>query len=50
MPVILTREEEFEASLNGSTDEAMALSRQYPPAKMRIVRAGSEKSDQLLAA
>jgi len=40
MPVILTREEQFETWLNGSTDEAMALSRQYPPGQMRIVRAG----------
>src|SRR5262245_3293800 len=50
MPVIVTREEQFETWLNGSTDEAMALSRQYPPSKMRIVRHGFEKSDQLLAA
>ena len=50
MPVILTREEQFETWLNGSTDEAMALSRQYPPGKMRIVRHGFEKSDQLRAA
>src|SRR5262245_39613598 len=50
MPVILTREEQFETWLNGSTDEALALSRQYPPGKMRIVREGLEKSDQLRAA
>ena len=50
MPVILTREEQFETWLNGSTDEAMALSRQYPPGQMRIVREGLEKSDQLRAA
>ena len=29
MPVLLTREDEFETWLRGSTDEAMALAREY---------------------
>jgi putative SOS response-associated peptidase YedK len=49
MPVLLTREEEFETWQNGTTDEAMALAREYPPEQMRIVREGFDKSDQLAA-
>jgi putative SOS response-associated peptidase YedK len=30
MPVLLTREEEFEAWLKGSPDEAFALTREHP--------------------
>jgi putative SOS response-associated peptidase YedK len=30
MPVILTRPEEFEQWLNGTTEEAMELTREYP--------------------
>ena len=40
MPVLLTREEEFETWLRGSTDEALSLAREYPPEQMRIVQKG----------
>ena len=38
MPVLLTREDEFEVWLRGSADEAFALARDYPPQDMRIVQ------------
>jgi putative SOS response-associated peptidase YedK len=41
MPVLLTREEEFETWLRGSAKEAFALARAYPPERMRIVQGGS---------
>ena len=50
MPVLLTREEEFETWLRGSTDEAFALAREYPADRMRIVQAGLDKEDLLRAA
>jgi len=50
MPVLLTREEEFATWLRGSTDEALALARQYPPEQMRIVQEGFDKQDLLVAA
>jgi putative SOS response-associated peptidase YedK len=50
MPVLLTREEEFATWLHGSTDEALALARQYPPERMRIVQEGFDKEDLLAAA
>jgi putative SOS response-associated peptidase YedK len=50
MPVLLTREEEFDTWLRGSVDEAFALARQYPPERMRIVREGFAKQDLLEAA
>ena len=50
MPVLLTREEEFETWLHGSTDEALALAREYPPDQMRIVQEGCGKQDLLAAA
>jgi putative SOS response-associated peptidase YedK len=50
MPVLLTREDEFETWLRGSLDEAFALARAYPPGEMRIVQAGFEKEDLLAAA
>src|SRR5262245_48467675 len=37
MPVLLTREEEFETWLSGSTEEALALGCEHPPEQMRIV-------------
>src|SRR5262249_22748498 len=46
MPVLLTREEEFEAWLSGSTAEALALGREYPPEQMRIVQEGFFKEDR----
>jgi putative SOS response-associated peptidase YedK len=50
MPVLLTREEEFETWLNGSPDEAFALAREYPAEKMRLVQEGFDKEDLLGAA
>jgi putative SOS response-associated peptidase YedK len=50
MPVLLTRDEEFETWLRGSTDEALSLARQYPPEHMRIVQEGFGKQDRLEAA
>ena len=50
MPVLLTREEEFETWLHASTEEAFALAREYPPEQMRIVQEGFEKEDLLDAA
>jgi putative SOS response-associated peptidase YedK len=49
MPVLLTREEEFDAWLRGSPDEAMALAREYPAAEMQIVQEGFDKEDLLKA-
>ena len=49
MPVLLTREEEFDTWLRGSADEAFALAREYPPEKMRIVQEGFKKEDLLAA-
>jgi putative SOS response-associated peptidase YedK len=50
MPVLLTREEEFETWLRGTPDEAFALAREYPPKLMRIMREGLDKKDLLTAA
>lgn len=49
MPVLLTREEEFDIWLRGSTDEALSLAKEYPPSQMRIVQEGVEKQDLLAA-
>jgi putative SOS response-associated peptidase YedK len=49
MPVILTREEEFDTWLRASPEEALALAREYPPEEMRIVQEGLEKEDLLAA-
>jgi putative SOS response-associated peptidase YedK len=49
MPVMLTREEEFDTWLRGSADEAFALAREYPPENMRIVQEGSYKEDRVAA-
>lgn len=49
MPVLLTREEEFETWLRGSPDEAFALAREYPADQMRIVQEGFDKEDLLNA-
>ena len=45
MPVLLTREEEFQTWLAGSPDEAFALAREYAPDQMRIVQEGLDKED-----
>jgi putative SOS response-associated peptidase YedK len=50
MPVLLTREEEFETWLKGSADDAFALLREYPAEKMRLVQEGFDKEDLLGAA
>jgi putative SOS response-associated peptidase YedK len=50
MPVLLTREDEFEAWLKGSPDEAFALAGEYPAGEMRIVQEGFDKEDLLRAA
>jgi putative SOS response-associated peptidase YedK len=50
MPVLLTREEEFEAWLNGAPHVAFALAHEYPPGQMRIVQEGFKKQDLLAAA
>jgi putative SOS response-associated peptidase YedK len=50
MPVLLTRDEEFETWLSGSPEEAFALAREYPPERMCIVQEGFEKKDLLRAA
>ena len=47
MPVLLTREEQFATWLNGSSEEALELAREYPPGQMRIVQEGFKKEDQL---
>ena len=49
MPVILTREEEFDTWLKAPVDEAFALAREYPPEKMRIVQEGFYKEDRVAA-
>jgi putative SOS response-associated peptidase YedK len=49
MPVLLTREEEFDTWLRGSVEEALALAREYPPERMRIVQEGFDKEDFLAA-
>jgi putative SOS response-associated peptidase YedK len=50
MPVLLTREEEFDTWLRAPAAEAFALAREYPPEQMRIVQEGFEKEDLLKAA
>jgi putative SOS response-associated peptidase YedK len=50
MPVLLTREDEFETWLRGSPDEAFALAREYPADEMRIVQEGLDKEDLFKAA
>jgi len=47
MPVLLTREEEFQTWLSGSADEAFALAREYPPEQMHMVQDGFDKEDRL---
>ena len=49
MPVLLSREEEFETWLNGQPAEAFALARSFDPNAMRIVQSGFEKKDLFAA-
>lgn len=50
MPVLLTQEDEFEAWLNGSPQEAFQLVQSYDAERMRIVQSGSDWEDLLGAA
>jgi putative SOS response-associated peptidase YedK len=50
MPVLLTREEEFDTWLKAPATEALALAREYPPGQMRIVQEGLDKEDLMQAA
>jgi putative SOS response-associated peptidase YedK len=50
MPVLLTREDEFEQWLHGSEEEAMRLARPFPAEDMRIVQEGQHRKDLLDAA
>ena len=47
MPVLLTHEEEFETWLRGSSDEALALAKEYPAHQMQMVQEGFDKEDLL---
>jgi putative SOS response-associated peptidase YedK len=47
MPVLLTSEAEHDTWMNGSTEDAFALCRPYPPDQMRLVQTGYEKRDLL---
>ena len=46
MPVLLTKPEELDQWMNGTTAEAIELAREYPPELMRIVRGGFDKEDR----
>ena len=48
MPVGLSTEEVFETWINGSTEEAFDLLREYPPNEMQIVQEVSQKRDLLI--
>jgi putative SOS response-associated peptidase YedK len=50
MPVLLTREEEFDTWLRRSADEAFALAREDLTEPMRIVHEGVETEDILRTA
>lgn len=47
MPVLLSKEDEFETWLSGSPSEAFTFARSYDPAAMRIVQSGFDKEDLL---
>ncbi len=49
MPVLLTREDQFEAWLKAPMEEALALAKPYSAEEMRIVQAGMERKDLLAA-
>jgi putative SOS response-associated peptidase YedK len=49
MPVLLTRDEEFETWLSGSPEEAFALAREYPPEQMCIVQEGLSEMARCLS-
>jgi len=45
MPVLLTREEQFEMWLKAPMEEALQLARPHPAEDMRIVQAGNDRKD-----
>jgi putative SOS response-associated peptidase YedK len=47
MPVLLATEDDHEAWLNGSVEDALALVKPFPPERMRIVQTGYDKRDCL---
>jgi putative SOS response-associated peptidase YedK len=47
MPVLLSKENEFETWLSGTPAEAFALARSFDPAQMRIIQCGKDKEDLL---
>jgi putative SOS response-associated peptidase YedK len=49
MPVLLTREEEFDAWLRGTPKDAFALARTFPAEHMHLVQSGLERRDKLEA-
>jgi putative SOS response-associated peptidase YedK len=49
MPVLLSTDEEFNAWMMGTPDEAFSLLKEYPPDNMRMVQSGFEKRDMLEA-
>jgi putative SOS response-associated peptidase YedK len=50
MPVLLSREDDFETWLNGPEDAAAALVREYPAQHMQMVQEGYDKEDLLAVA
>lgn len=49
MPVLLTREEQFETWLMAPMEEALQLAIPYPAEDMRIVQAGNDRKDLVAA-
>lgn len=47
MPVLLSKEEDFETWLTGTPEKAFALARSFDPNAMRIVQSGKDKEDLL---
>jgi hypothetical protein len=47
VPVLLTREEEFQTWIMGTPEEAFALAQEYPADRIAIVQEGYEKEDLL---
>jgi putative SOS response-associated peptidase YedK len=47
MPVLLSKEDEFETWLSGTPDEAFQIARSFDPNAMRIVQSGFDKEDRL---
>jgi putative SOS response-associated peptidase YedK len=50
MPVLLSTDADFQKWTRGTHDEALALLREFPPDKMRMVQSGPEKRDMLRTA